>query len=197
MADTVDASSGETSSPSGGLPSGRGPDVYIADAATDDDRYYVRSVRRFQPASVDLATRTMGRHLVRKGTWAGQSSLSPASGLRVHHLRQMGLPGARLVAIAGDFVYESPGEGHTLVAYEHPEPMKVHFNVTGPLIWIDEDGKTVGQFDVFDYIKLCRALLQGWHRRGVRRAALPLARGAGRYDAACKSSRRYSLGVHP
>src|SRR5437762_2627139 len=60
------------------------------------------------------------------------------------------------VATAGDFVYESPGEGHTLVAYEHPEPMKVHFNVTGPLIWIDENGESVGQFDVFDYIKLCQ-----------------------------------------
>ena len=34
--------------------------------------------------------------------------------------------------------------------------MKVHFNVTGPLIWIDEDGQPVGQFNVFDYIKPCQ-----------------------------------------
>ena len=61
------------------------------------------------------------------------------------------------VATAGDFVYESPGEGHTLVAYEHPEPMKVHFNVTGPLIWIDENGDSVGHFDVFDYISSARS----------------------------------------
>jgi 2,4'-dihydroxyacetophenone dioxygenase len=28
--------------------------------------------------------------------------------------------------------------------------------VTGPLIWIDEDGESVGRFDVFDYIELCK-----------------------------------------
>ena len=38
------------------------------------------------------------------------------------------------IATAGDFVYETPGEGHTLVAYEHPEPMRVFFVVSGPLI---------------------------------------------------------------
>ena len=35
--------------------------------------------------------------------------------------------------------------------------MKVHFNVTGPLIWLDENGEPDGHFDVFDYIELCRA----------------------------------------
>ena len=44
------------------------------------------------------------------------------------------------VATAGDFVYETPGEAHTLVAYESDEPMKVHFKVKGPLIWLDENG---------------------------------------------------------
>ena len=61
------------------------------------------------------------------------------------------------VATAGDFVYEAPGEAHTLVAYESDEPMLVHFNVSGPLIWLDENGETEGTFDVFDYIDLCKA----------------------------------------
>jgi 2,4'-dihydroxyacetophenone dioxygenase len=43
----------------------------------------------------------------------------------------------RLVATAGDFVYETPGDGHTLVAYESGEPMLVHFKVHAPLIWLD------------------------------------------------------------
>ncbi len=30
------------------------------------------------------------------------------------------------------------------------------FNVTGPLIWLDENGEPSGTFDVFDYIALCR-----------------------------------------
>ena len=65
-------------------------------------------------------------------------------------------PIANWVATAGDFVYESPGEAHTLVAHESGEPMRVHFNVTGPLIWLDEQGQPAGTFDVFDYIKLCK-----------------------------------------
>jgi 2,4'-dihydroxyacetophenone dioxygenase len=60
-------------------------------------------------------------------------------------------------ATAGDFVYEAPGEAHTLVAYETEDPMLVHFNVTGPLMWLDDEGRTTGTFDVFDYIELCKA----------------------------------------
>jgi 2,4'-dihydroxyacetophenone dioxygenase len=60
-------------------------------------------------------------------------------------------------ATAGDFVYETPGESHTLVCYDHPEPMKVFFVVSGPLMWLDESGATVGHYDVFDYIAAARA----------------------------------------
>ena len=60
-------------------------------------------------------------------------------------------------ATAGDFVYETPGEGHTLVAYEHEQPMRVFFIVKGPLIWLDEQGEPDGYFDVHSYIAMCRA----------------------------------------
>jgi 2,4'-dihydroxyacetophenone dioxygenase len=53
--------------------------------------------------------------------------------------------------------YEAPGEAHTLVAYESDEPMLVHFNVIGPLIWLDEAGEPESTFDVFDYIELCKS----------------------------------------
>ena len=59
-------------------------------------------------------------------------------------------------ATAGDFVYETPGEGHTLVAYDHPDPMKVFFVVKGPARWLDETGEPVGYFDVHDYIAMCK-----------------------------------------
>ena len=66
--------------------------------------------------------------------------------------------GERLVRMtAGDFIYETPGEAHTLVAYEHKDPMKVFFVVQGPLIWLDENGESTGHFDVHNYIALCRA----------------------------------------
>jgi 2,4'-dihydroxyacetophenone dioxygenase len=34
--------------------------------------------------------------------------------------------------------------------------MKVTFNVTEPLIWLDENGQATGHFDVFDYIAPCK-----------------------------------------
>ena len=72
---------------------------------------------------------------------------SPASGVTSNTTR---------IATAGDFVYETPGEGHTLVVYESDEIMLVHFNVTGPLIWLDEDGEPSGFFDAHSYIALCK-----------------------------------------
>jgi len=42
---------------------------------------------------------------------------------------------------------KSPGEGHTLVACGHEQPMKVFFIVKGPLVWLDETGEAAGYFD--------------------------------------------------
>lgn len=59
-------------------------------------------------------------------------------------------------ATAGSFVYEPPGQSHTLVAYEHPDPMRIFFVVRGPVIWLDENGDSTGILDVFDYIAICK-----------------------------------------
>jgi 2,4'-dihydroxyacetophenone dioxygenase len=59
-------------------------------------------------------------------------------------------------ATAGDFVYETRGEAHTLVAYEHPDAMKVFFVVKGPVVWLDEKGESTGCYDVHNYIAMCR-----------------------------------------
>ena len=61
------------------------------------------------------------------------------------------------IATAGDFVYEAPGEAHTLVAYEsRASRCSCTSTSPGPLIWLDENGEPVGHFDVFDYIELCQ-----------------------------------------
>ena len=76
---------------------------------------------------------------------------------RLHHLPlSPGQFGLDPVHKQGDFVYETPGEAHTLIAYESDEPMLVHFKVKGPLVWLDENGDAEDFFDVHDYIRICK-----------------------------------------
>jgi 2,4'-dihydroxyacetophenone dioxygenase len=136
---------------------GAGEDVYIADAPTEDERYYVPFTETVssRPLWISPTQNRWCDILYAKGPGLVNRHYHPHQVFAYTISGKWGYLEHDWVATAGDFVYESPGEGHTLVAYDHPDPMKVHFNVTGPLIWIDEDGQPVGQFDVFDYIKLC------------------------------------------
>ena len=134
-------------------------EAYISDAPTDDERYYV-------PLTETVGTRpllispTQNRWCdILRSTGAGLVN-------RHYHPQQVfaytisgkwGYLEHDWVATAGDFVYEAPGEAHTLVAYESDEPMLVHFNVTGPLIWLDDNGEPEGHFDVHDYIAISKA----------------------------------------
>jgi 2,4'-dihydroxyacetophenone dioxygenase len=134
------------------------PEVFIENAPTDDDRFYV-------PLSETVATRPLWIS-PSQNRWADILRATEAGMVNRHyHPNQVfaftisgkwGYLEHDWVATAGDFAFESPGEAHTLIAYEHHEPMKVHFNVTGPLIWLDEDGQPEGVFDVFDYIDICK-----------------------------------------
>ncbi len=60
------------------------------------------------------------------------------------------------VAQEGGYVYEAPGETHTLVVDEHVEEMITLFQVNGAMIYVDPDGNTLGHEDVFTKIDLCR-----------------------------------------
>jgi 2,4'-dihydroxyacetophenone dioxygenase len=62
------------------------------------------------------------------------------------------------VARAGSFVYEPPGEIHTLVVDEvagEPE-MITFFNISGAMVYVDEAGQASGYEDVFTKIEMCR-----------------------------------------
>lgn len=59
------------------------------------------------------------------------------------------------VATAGMYVFEPPGETHTLVVDEGE--MITLFHVCGALIYVDETGKTSGYDDVHTKIALCRS----------------------------------------
>jgi len=62
------------------------------------------------------------------------------------------------VTSEGSFVYESPGEIHTLVVDEASgaQEMITFFKIHGAMIYLDEHGATTGYEDVFTKIAMCR-----------------------------------------
>ena len=61
------------------------------------------------------------------------------------------------VATEGGYVYEAPGETHTLVVDPDVEEMITLFQVNGAMIYVDPDGGVLAYEDVFSKIDLCRA----------------------------------------
>jgi len=61
------------------------------------------------------------------------------------------------IAREGGYVYEAPGETHTLVVDPHVDEMITFFQVNGAMIYVDPDGNTTGYDDVFTRIAKCRA----------------------------------------
>lgn len=61
------------------------------------------------------------------------------------------------VAETGDYVFEPPGEIHTLVVPEDCEEMITLFNISGCLIYLDEADRQVALDDVFTKIDMCSA----------------------------------------
>ena len=63
------------------------------------------------------------------------------------------------VASQGSFVYEPPGEIHTLVVDEvsGSTEMITLFNIHGAMVYLDADGNQSGYEDVFSKIAMCRA----------------------------------------
>jgi quercetin dioxygenase-like cupin family protein len=59
------------------------------------------------------------------------------------------------VAHAGMYVFEPPGEIHTLVVDEGVDEMITLFHVSGALIYIDDAGRTCGWDDVHVKIDMC------------------------------------------
>ena len=59
-------------------------------------------------------------------------------------------------AVAGSYIYEPPGDIHTLVVDNDGGEMITLFHNTGALIFCDAEGKTTGTTDVFDRIEFCR-----------------------------------------
>ena len=59
-------------------------------------------------------------------------------------------------ATVGSYVFEPPGETHTLVV-DTDEEMITFFNISGCMYYVDEAGHSTGYEDVFTKIDRCRA----------------------------------------
>ena len=57
----------------------------------------------------------------------------------------------------GSFVYEPPGEIHTLTVPADCAEMITFFNIGGAMIYLDADDRTIGYEDVWTKIDMCRA----------------------------------------
>ena len=60
------------------------------------------------------------------------------------------------IAETGSFVYEPPGETHTLTVPADCPEMITLFNISGAMIYLDGEGRQVGYEDVFTKIDMCR-----------------------------------------
>jgi 2,4'-dihydroxyacetophenone dioxygenase len=134
------------------------PEVYIQNAPTDDFRLYVpfNETVSSRPLWISPQQNRWCDVLMAKGAGLVNRHYHPHEVFAYTISGKWGYLEHDWTATAGDFIYEAPGEGHTLVAYEHKDPMKVFFVVKGPLIWLDENGETNGFFDVHNYIAMCR-----------------------------------------
>ncbi|MBO0882458.1 MAG: 2,4'-dihydroxyacetophenone dioxygenase family protein [Mycobacterium sp.] len=61
------------------------------------------------------------------------------------------------MAEEGSFVYEPPGEIHTLEVPADCDEMITFFNISGAMIYLDESNELTGWEDVFSKIDMCRA----------------------------------------
>ena len=60
------------------------------------------------------------------------------------------------VASPGDYVFEPPGETHTLVVPDDVKEMVTLFHVTGGYVYVDPGGKALGYEDVFTKLEHAR-----------------------------------------
>ncbi len=135
------------------------PELVIPDALPKDERLWVPQTEDvwFRPLCLS-ATRGYWQNLLRVRR----------SGVLSRHRHPQPVHGFVLkgswrylehdwVATEGAYVYEAPGETHTLVVDEGVDEMITMFQVNGAMIYVDPDGQVLAYEDVFTKIDMCRA----------------------------------------
>ena len=134
------------------------PDLAIA-AVPEDERVWV-------PQAPDVWFRPLLLNTV-NGGWCNLLRVKK-SGVLHRHRHPMLVTGYVIkgrwkylehdwVAETGSFVYEPPGEIHTLTVPDDCAEMITLFNISGAMIYLDEQGRQIGYEDVWTKIDMCRA----------------------------------------
>lgn len=133
-------------------------EIVVAQAVPDDERIWVPQAENvwFRPLCLNAS----------QGYWVNLLRVRRA-GVLSRHRHPAPVHGFVLkgrwrylehdwVAEAGSYVYEPPGETHTLVVPEDVAEMITLFQVNGVMCYVDPWGKVTGYEDVFTKIDMCR-----------------------------------------
>jgi len=134
-------------------------DIVILDAVSKgDDRLWVPQAKNvfFRPLCLNVSSGYWMNLLkvTKSGVLSRHRHASPVHGFvlkgRWHYLEH------DWVAEEGSYVYEPPGETHTLVVPDDVDEMITYFQVNGSMNYVDPYGKQLGYEDVFTKIDLCK-----------------------------------------
>lgn len=129
----------------------------VVDSDLDNDAVWVpiRPGVELRPMMFDVSN----------GGWSSLLRIAPGAQLACHYHTQpvhgFTLRGSwrylehNWVAHEGTYIYEPPGEMHTLQA-DAKTGMTTYFVTRGALIYTDEAGRQIGYEDVFTRLALCR-----------------------------------------
>lgn len=134
------------------------PEIMIPDAIPGDERVWVEQAENvwFRPLCLNVSQGYWVNLLRvrRSGVLSRHRHPAPVHGFvlkgRWHYLEH------DWVAEAGAYVFEPPGETHTLVVPEDVPEMITLFHVSSVMYYVDEVGNPVGYEDVFTKIEMCR-----------------------------------------
>jgi 2,4'-dihydroxyacetophenone dioxygenase len=110
------------------------PEMYTHDVANGDERLFVpfNDTVFSKPLWISPGSNRWCDVLMAKGAGLVNRHYHPHEVFALTISGKWGYLEHDWVATAGDFIYETPGEAHTLVAYEHPDPMQGVLRGEGP-----------------------------------------------------------------
>lgn len=141
------------------LPREAAPEIVVPSVIPDDERVWVPQAENvwFRPLCLNAV----------QGYWVNLLRVRRAGVLSRHRhpapVHGMVLRGSwhylehDWIATEGSYVFEPPGETHTLVVPDNVPEMITLFHITGAMVYVDPYGNQTGYEDVFTKIDLCRA----------------------------------------